>query len=106
MEKQQDVIIRYANTRQAASLLEMQEFFGLPAIKEVTLESEGPGAVAVHQLPLDRTSMTIKFFEGFPVLLTAVPNGGGVFKEWSDGVKEVSRTIDPASINELKAIFR
>lgn len=106
IDKQPAVILNFANTRQAASLLEMQTFFALPPVKEVTLESEGPGVVAVHQLPLDRTSMTIKFFEGFPVLLTAVPNAGGIFKEWSDGVKEASRTIDPAAVSTLKAVFR
>jgi hypothetical protein len=85
MESELEKIKAFAHTRQEASLLEMQTFFSLPAVKKVTLLSEGSGRIAVHQLGLDRSSMTISFFEGFPVFLSAEPNAGGIFKEWSDG---------------------
>lgn len=106
MESELEKIKAFAHTRQEASLLEMQTFFSLPAVKKVTLLSEGSGRIAVHQLGLDRSSMTISFFEGFPVFLSAEPNAGGIFKEWSDGELSPIREINPSEVDTLKAIFR
>ena len=72
----------------------------------MTLLSEGSGSIAVHDLPLDRSSVTISFFEQLPVFLSAVPSAGGIFKEWSDGELSPIREINPSEVDTLKAIFR
>lgn len=106
MESETTRINDFAHNRQEASLLEMQSFFELPLVKKVTLLSDGLGHIAVHQLALDQSPMTISFFEGFPVLLSAEPNLGGIFKEWSDGVTTPIREINPSEVDTLKAIFK
>jgi hypothetical protein len=83
----------------------MQEFFGLGDTAKVTLSVSGSGKILVHNLPLDRSSMTVSFFKGTPVTIMAQENGG-TFTGWDDGVKTPTRTIKPGEIGSLTAIFK
>ncbi len=96
----------FATTRQDVVRKEMQEHFALGEMVDVTIASSGDGSVQVHYLPLDRSSLKIKFFKGTPVTLTAVPKTGGIFVGWSDGVTDETRTIDPENGQTVTAIFR
>ena len=49
--------------------------------------------------------MTISFFKGTPVTITAQENGG-TFTGWSDKVTDKTRTINPEEVDELTAIFK
>ena len=49
--------------------------------------------------------MTISFFKGTPVTITAQENGG-TFTGWSDKVTEKTRTIMPEDVNSLTANFK
>lgn len=104
--KQLNNIKSFAKERPGVVLSELQEFFALGDVVPVTLNTSGNGGVAVHGLVLDRASMTINFFEDIPVEITAVPNAGGVFVQWSDGVTENTRTIVPGEVNEIEAVFK
>lgn len=106
MSENNEKIRRFAQTRQRQVLDEMIEYFGLGHEKSVTLESEGPGRISVHGLPLDRASIKVTFFKKFPVTLTAIPDEGGVFIGWSDGVKDEVREIMPENVTNITAKFR
>ena len=105
MNGQLNKIKTFAGTRQDVILSEMTEYFGLGESAEVTLSVSGSGKILVHNLPLDRSSMTISFFKGMPVTITAQENGG-TFTGWSDGVTEKTRTIMPEEVDSLTANFK
>ncbi|MCQ2060864.1 MAG: CotH kinase family protein [Fibrobacter sp.] len=104
MDGQLEKMRTFAKSRQQVILDEMQEYFGLENLTPVTLSTSGRGAILVHNLSLDNSSMTIKFFKGMPVTLTAKANGG-MFMGWSDGEMSETRTILPEDVESLTAIF-
>ncbi len=105
MSGQLEKMKTFAGSRQAVIMSEMTDFFGLGETAKVTLSVQGSGKIMVHNLPLDRNSVTVSFFKGTPVKLTAKANGGA-FSGWSDGVKEETRTIDPEKVSSLTAVFK
>lgn len=106
MNDEKNKTFSFIKTRQETVLKEMQEFFELGEIIPVELSAKGNGSILVHNLKLSRNPVTVQFFAGFPVTITAMANGGGVFSQWSDGVKEPTRTIDPELVDELVAEFK
>lgn len=106
MTEHEGRIKTFATTRQDVVRNEMQEHFALGEMVDVTLASSGNGTVQVHYLPLDKSSLKIKFFKGTPVTLTAVPKDGAMFTGWSDGIKDATRTIDPADGLKVTANFK
>ena len=105
MSGQLEKMKTFAGTRQDVILSEMTEYFGLGEPAKVTLSVSGSGRILVHNLPLDRPSMTVSFFKGTPVTITAQENGG-TFTGWSDKVTEKTRTIMPEEASSLTAIFK
>ena len=85
---------------------ELREHFELDEPITVTLKVEGRGRILVHGLPLDSDSLSVEFFKGFPVSVTAQAADGGVFSGWDDGTKEITRTIKPEEVASLTAIFK
>lgn len=106
MESQEATIRAFAQARPAELLSEMQTFFGLGSLKAVTLSTSGAGSIAVHGLTLSTTPLSVEFFQGFPVLLTATPREGAVFSSWSDGETAATRWVDPAKVDALTATFK
>ena len=106
MEKQLSSIKSFAKARPGVVYDELREYFGLGKATPVTLSVDGPGAVLVHGLRLDTNPVTVNFFEGFPVELTAVPSAGGVWAGWGDGVMDATRMVTPGEITSLKAFFK
>lgn len=106
MTEHEGKIKTFATTRQDVVRSEMKEHFALGEMVDVTIASSGNGNVQVHYLPLDKSSLKIKFFKGTPVTLTAVPKTGGIFVGWSDGVMEATRTIDPVDGLTITANFK
>lgn len=106
MEEHDGRIKTFATTRQDVVRSEMKEHFALGEMVEVTLAGSGNGSVQVHYLPLDKSTLKVKFFKGTPVTLTAVPKNGGVFTGWSDGVTDATRSIEPESGLSVTAEFK
>lgn len=106
MSSNLEKIKSFAQTRQQTIMSEMQQYFSLGETASVTLSAQGSGKIAVHNLPLDQSSMTVNFYSGVPVIVTAVPNTGAVFSGWSDGVADITRTINPGEITTLTATFK
>ena len=106
MSSNLEKIKNFAQTRQAIVREQMESYFALGSPTEMTLTVQGSGKIAVHNLPLDQSSMTLKFYSGVPVTLTAVSNAGGVFTGWSDGVTDITRTVNPGEVTTLTATFR
>ena len=106
MSSNLEKIKSFAQTRQQTIMSEMQQYFSLGETASVTLSAQGSGKIAVHNLPLDQSSMTVNFYSGVPVTVTAVPNTGAVFSGWSDGVADITRTINPGEITTLTATFK
>ena len=96
----------FAEERQAVVRDEMREHFELDEPTLVTLKSQGKGRILVHGLPLDSDSLSIEFFKGFEVTISAQAIDGGVFSGWDDGSKEITRTIVPEKTPSLTAIFK
>lgn len=106
MSSNLEKIKSFAQTRQQTIMSEMQQYFSLGETASVTLSAQGSGKIAVHNLPLDQSSMTVNFYSGVPVTVTAAPNTGAVFSGWSDGVADITRTINPGEITTLTATFK
>ncbi|MBR2091635.1 MAG: CotH kinase family protein [Fibrobacter sp.] len=106
MERQLNTIKDFAKTRPEIVYNELREYFKLGAATEMTLSASGPGTVTVHGLPLDSPTLTIPFFAGTPVTITAEASAGGVWAGWSDGVVEQTRTVLPGEIPSLTASFK
>ena len=106
MSSNLEKIKSFAQTRQQTIMSEMQQYFSLGETASVTLSTQGSGKIAVHNLPLDQSSMSVNFFRDVPVTVTAMPNTGAVFSGWSDGVADITRTINPGEITTLTATFK
>lgn len=106
MQKQLGLIETFIEERPVKVSSEMQDHFGLGNVTSVKLAAEGNGSILVHGLPLDTPALTVNFFEGFPVTLTAQPVNGSVFVGWDDGVKDATRTIVPGEVSAVKALFK
>ena len=106
MQIQLGLIQTFIEERPAKVFSEMQEHFALGKAASVKLAADGNGRILVHGLPLDAAALTVDFFEGFPVTLTAQPVDGGVFVGWDDGVEIATRTVDPGEVGAVKALFK
>lgn len=106
MSSQLKTIKTFADNRPAVILSELAEHFNLATNVAVTLSVQGKGKIQVNGLPLDVTPMTIQFFTGLPVTLTAVPDAGSVWVGWNDGAMDTERTIYPENTPSLTANFR
>lgn len=106
MSKQLTAIQNFAKNRPGIVYDELREFFDLGPASPMTLSVEGQGSILVHGLPLDTNPMKVNFFDGFPVTVTAQPVAGSVWSGWNDGVKDISRTVDPGEVKSLTAVFK
>ena len=95
----------FAQSRQAAIREQMESYFSLGSTAEMTLTAQGSGTILVDGLPLDKSSMTVKFYRDVPVTLTAKANSG-VFTGWSDGVSDETRKVNPGEVTSVTAVFR
>lgn len=105
MSNNLETIKSFAQTRQAKIREQMVSFFSLGSPVEMTLTAQGSGKVLVDGLPLDQSTMKVTFYTGIPVTLTA-QGGTGVFTGWSDGVKDVTRKVNPGEVTSLTAVFQ
>ena len=106
MDEQLESIKLFATERQSYVIGHIQEYFNLGKAVPTTLSVKGNGKILVHNLPLDKVPITIQFFEGFTVTLTATPNEGSSWSHWSDGETSRTRVIWPEQTKELTAIFK
>jgi len=105
MSNNLETIKNFAQSRQATIREQMVSFFSLGSPVEMTLTAQGFGKVLVDGLPLDQSTMKVTFYTGIPVTLTA-QGGTGVFTGWSDGVKDVTRKVNPGEVTSLTAVFQ
>ena len=106
MERQLELIKDFAVNRPGIVYDELREHFALGAAAPVKLAVSGPGSVYVHGLKLDESPMTVNFFKGFPVTVTAVPATGSVWAGWDDGEMGETRTVMPGEVASLTAAFK
>ena len=106
MTKQLNAIKNFAMNRPSVVYGELQEFFALGETAAVSLSVSGSGRILVHNLPVDVSKMTVNFFTGFPVTLSAEPLMGSTFAGWSDGESSPTRVILPECVSEVTAIFK
>ena len=106
MTKQLNAIKNFAMNRPNVVYGELQEFFALGETAAVSLSVSGSGRILVHNLPVDVSKMTVNFFTGFPVMLSAEPLMGSTFAGWSDGESSPTRVILPECVSEVTAIFK
>jgi CotH protein. len=84
---------------------EFRKKFGLGDDVTLNFSSQGGGYIAVEgfQLP---SSYSGAFFGGMPMVLNAVPTGGGMFIQWEDGSTDNPRVVTPQDGAEYKATFK
>ena len=105
MSRQLESIKTFAKERPGVVYEELREYFDLGKAAPITLSVMGGGDILVNGLRLDVTPMTVNFFEGLPVTLTAVPSGG-IWTGWSDGVKDSVRMVVPGDVGSITAVFK
>lgn len=105
MDKQLQIIKQFAINRPSHLIQHLQEFFKLGSPVPITLSTNKKGTIQVHGLPLDEDSLTITFFTGLPVTITAIPQKGCSWSHWSDGETKATRIIYPNKNTKLVAIF-
>jgi len=106
MAEQLEIVKRFVIDRPSIIVKDLQVYFKLNEIIPITLSVNGNGNILVHNLPLDGTPLTISFFKGFPVTLTAEPHDGSSWSHWSDGDTSATRIILPNKAQTLMAIFK
>ena len=105
MSNNLETVKNFAQSRQATVRQQMESYFSLNGSVSMTLTAEGAGKILVDGLPLDQSQMTVTFYTGVPVTLTA-KGGTGTFTGWSDGVSDATRKVNPGEVTSLKAIFK
>jgi hypothetical protein len=106
MSNNLETIKNFAQSRQATIREQMVSFFSLSSPVEMTLTAQGSGQILVDGLPLDQSTMKVTFYTGVPVTLTARAGTGATFTGWSDGVKDVTRKVNPGEVNSVTAVFK
>jgi len=105
MSNNLEEVRNFAQTRQAAIRSDMEAYFKLGSTAEMTLAAQGSGVVLVNGLPLDQPSMKLTFYRDVPVTVS-VQAKSGVFTGWSDGVTDLTRTVNPGEVTSLTAVFK
>ena len=106
MANQLNMIKDFAKERPNVVYNELREYFKLGVATQMTLSANGPGTIAVHGLKLDVPTLTIPFFAGTPVTVTAEASANGTWAGWNDGITEQTRTVLPGEIATLIANFK
>ena len=106
MNRQLEEIKVFAQERPGVVYDELREYFELGSPIALSLSVSGPGVINVHGLKIDSYPLTVNFFEGTPVQISAEPTAGGIWAGWSDGVMEQTRFVNPGETERLTAIFK
>lgn len=96
----------WAEDRDGVVWNEYTSEFGLGAPIEVTIAASGAGVVLVDDMSLPSATYKGKFFGGNAMLLTALPSGSAVFKQWKDGSRENPRLVTPKGGESYEAEFQ
>ena len=106
MNRQLEEIKVFAQERPGVVYDELREYFELRSPIALSLSVSGPGVINVHGLKIDSYPLTVNFFEGTPVQISAEPTAGGIWAGWSDGVMEQTRFVNPGETERLTAVFK
>ena len=94
----------FANERPAYIYRFIGEQFGCDTMCTVEISSSG-GIVTVNDMPIKESSMTGTYFTGVPLRLKAIPEGGRVFKKWSDGNTQNPRRLTLGGDVTISPVF-
>lgn len=96
----------YARNRSETIKKEMVERFGLENEVSMTVAASGSGTVLVDGMKLPSKNYQGKFFSNNDLMLTAVPESGGVFTGWSDGSTENPHKVKVSAGQTITANFK
>ena len=97
---------KWAKDRDESVIKDYQEEFGLSNLVSVSIKASGNGSVLMEGAKLPSKDFKGKFFAGNAILLTAVPENGGVFTGWSDGSTENPRLVEAKEGASFTASFQ
>ena len=80
--------------------------FGIKSMLSVNFTVTGNGHIDVEGRPVTAPTFEGKFFNGFGIVITAVPDAGYVFTGWSDGETANPRFIAPEDGSTYSATFK
>ncbi len=99
-----DMILYYSKGRNAALRADYRKEFGFGDDITVSVGANGGGYVTIDGMKLPRVNYTGTFFGGNSMLLKAEATTG-IFKQWSDGVKDNPRLVTPEDGSVFTAEF-
>lgn len=93
-----NLLLNFINLRPANARNHIQQQFGLVKQVNVTLKVDPPGAgtIRINTIEPDSLPWTGVYFDGVPVTVTAFPNPGYKFQQW---------TADNASLSQNDKLF-
>jgi hypothetical protein len=95
---------KFADERPAFMYEFIQKQFNLAGTFTLKLTSEN-GLITINDMSVNSNSFSGKYFINLPVRLTAIPQKGKQFKQWSDGTTANPRVITTDKDTQLSAIF-
>ena len=104
--KESDVIKNFFEKRPKYSLQQLKEFLGLKEeLVELNIIIKGEGKIKINNIfpELNEGKWSGKYFTNIPIIITAIPNEGNKFKEWS-GDKTSNEEILEVSLDKETTI--
>lgn len=99
-------VLRHVRERPAHVLDQLAQRTGHPLTElRVAVSPSEAGSVTVEELPVALGVRSIQTFEGVPLRLRASAHAGYRFKGWKDGAPDAERSVDPAEIRAVVALF-
>ena len=105
--KSSDVIKNFFEKRPKYSLDQLKEYLGLKEeLFELNIEIKGEGKIKINNIlpELNEGKWSGKYFTNIPIVITAIPNEGIKFKEWS-GDKTSNEESLEVSLNKETTII-
>jgi hypothetical protein len=105
--KESDVIKNFFEKRPKYSLQQLKEFLGLKEeLVELNIIIKGEGKIKINNIfpELNEGKWSGKYFTNIPIIITAIPNEGNKFKEWS-GDKASNEEILEVSLDKETTII-
>ena len=102
-----DVIKKFFEQRPKYSLQQLKEYLSLQGeLVELNIQIIGEGKIKINNIipELNEGKWTGKYFTNIPIVITAIPNEGAKFKEWS-GDKESNEKSLEVTLNKEATII-
>ena len=102
-----DIIKNFFENRPKFSIEQLKKYLGLKEeLVELNIQIKGEGKIKINNIlpELNEGKWSGKYFTNIPIIITAIPNEGTKFKEWS-GDKNSNEESLEVSLNKETTII-